>query len=942
MSGSLASVHTGTPVISACDPRGLPVRAMDFHCDAAGGVMTSHVHRCGFDTAGRLLSASDPRLGSAVVSLRRHLSLSGEVLLSEHVDAGWRLILSGAAGEGLVVWDGAGQSHHSVYDDALRPIAVSEQGADGKVRVIERLTYGGTEQQDHNGCGRLVRHDDPAGSVQLSDYGVRGELLSEARRFLLTLDDPDWPEDIDGRDALLEDESAVTRRRLSASGEPLQVIDAGGNTQRFGYDLAGHRHQVSLHLSDGQTHAVLTQTSYTALDQTEQETAGNGVVTQARYCPFDGRLLHLEASRPGEAELQRLSYRYDPVGNVTAVEDLAQAPVFFRNQQVDAVCTYQYDSLYQLIEATGFESVQPEGWRGLAGQFVPRADAQQLANYREQFTYDAAGNLQTLIHSGAQSYTRRTVTSATSNRSLLAEDDWLPGEGEIAERFDANGNLLEVARGQRLLWDARNKLRQVKPVVRDSGDDDSEHYVYDADGRRVRKVRQTKADNQLQSREVRYLPGIEKYSDSNGANVWHVLDVQTGLGRVSWTVWVQGTPPTVKTSWGRYVLADHLGSATVELDESGMLISREHYYPFGGTTVWTAVDDTSARFKTRRYSGKEQDASGLYDYGLRYYAPWLGRWINPDPGGDIDGLNRYRFVRNNPSTMPDLDGRMPRRSSVVGSTDTPPTEPTLTLLYGFSDARDAYLDELGPQEDTDLVRIDSMNEVIGIDFPSVTEDYFGVFQRIRGRLQPDDAAVERFREELKPYYRGSAFDAARVLMSWAGYLSTRADELDIAAKLAAYRASGDTEKLGQFWKKNSIHDLAVDQVEKFTEDYFSRPSSFLRNAQREVREIVASWVFRRTSKLALDWVHSDASHAAHGVWFLDVIKQKDGGVSQRVNLDKQLLKQQKYKGLWGEASVREPVTYSEARHMSRMGYHKSGKVRFVGIDEFRKTLNWRS
>jgi RHS repeat-associated protein len=57
-----------------------------------------------------------------------------------------------------------------------------------------------------------------------------------------------------------------------------------------------------------------------------------------------------------------------------------------------------------------------------------------------------------------------------------------------------------------------------------------------------------------------------------------------------------------------------------------------------------------------RYSGKERDATRLYYYGFRYYAPWLQRWINPDPAGEVDGLNRYRFVRNNPLNHSDKWG----------------------------------------------------------------------------------------------------------------------------------------------------------------------------------------------------------------------------------------------------------------------------------------------
>ncbi|WP_157644888.1 RHS repeat-associated core domain-containing protein, partial [Burkholderia ubonensis] len=45
--------------------------------------------------------------------------------------------------------------------------------------------------------------------------------------------------------------------------------------------------------------------------------------------------------------------------------------------------------------------------------------------------------------------------------------------------------------------------------------------------------------------------------------------------------------------------------------------------------------------------------------GYRHYAPWLARWLNPDPAGTVDGLNLFRFVRNNPGTLRDTDGRIP-------------------------------------------------------------------------------------------------------------------------------------------------------------------------------------------------------------------------------------------------------------------------------------------
>ena len=59
----------------------------------------------------------------------------------------------------------------------------------------------------------------------------------------------------------------------------------------------------------------------------------------------------------------------------------------------------------------------------------------------------------------------------------------------------------------------------------------------------------------------------------------------------------------------------------------------------------------------------------MYDYGFRYYTPWLQRWINPDPAGDVDGFNLFCMVRNNPVSYIDTDGRMLRSTSQIISND---------------------------------------------------------------------------------------------------------------------------------------------------------------------------------------------------------------------------------------------------------------------------------
>jgi RHS repeat-associated protein len=101
----------------------------------------------------------------------------------------------------------------------------------------------------------------------------------------------------------------------------------------------------------------------------------------------------------------------------------------------------------------------------------------------------------------------------------------------------------------------------------------------------------------------------------------------------------------------RYELADHLGSSVITVDDSGTELRREEYYPYGDTSF-----GSFAR-KRYRFTGRERDEeSGLSYHRHRYYAPWLMRWISPDPSGRADGLNLYRYARNQPVGFVDLQG----------------------------------------------------------------------------------------------------------------------------------------------------------------------------------------------------------------------------------------------------------------------------------------------
>ena len=646
-----SSLHQHTPSLTVIDPRGLSVRGIAYHRREVEEAIAARVQRQVFNAQRHLVQQWDPRLlelseseAGVQPNQSTRYSLNGQVLLTESVDAGWRVSCHDAAGLLRNSWDGRDTQRRYAYDELMRPVSIFEHAPE---LCVERFTYAGADDEDafHNRCGQLLRYDDPAGSLWHETFALIGQPLSEARQFCTALTSPHWPES----EADLEDTPYTTRWRHDALGAVIEQIDALEHVQRFEFDVAGH--PFASWLDDV---ALLKSTTYNAFGHVEIEWAGNDVTTTAYYSARDGLLSNLKAKRSDGKTLQDMHYQYDPVGNITRIEDLAQPVQWFAGQRIQAVSTYTYDTLYQLISATGRESTSQIIGPGLPGlEIFGPIDDSRWRNYNQTYTYDSGGNLTQLKHdAGAgNGYTREMIIDTRSNRSLFKDGSPI----DFAKDFDANGNQQYLAPGQCMQWDTRNQLQQVTQVQRDEPngqDDDTETYVYDGGGQRVRKVRRAKTRGGEHISEVRYLPGLEIRCRTVGQQL-HVVIAQAGRNSVRLLNWDDGRHQH------RYSLSDHLGSSTLEVDQASELISQESYYPHGGTAWWAARSAIDANYKTVRYSGKERDATGLYYYGLRYYAPWWQRWINPDPAGDVDGLNRYRFVRNNPVTLVDLMGLSP-------------------------------------------------------------------------------------------------------------------------------------------------------------------------------------------------------------------------------------------------------------------------------------------
>jgi RHS repeat-associated protein len=124
----------------------------------------------------------------------------------------------------------------------------------------------------------------------------------------------------------------------------------------------------------------------------------------------------------------------------------------------------------------------------------------------------------------------------------------------------------------------------------------------------------------------------------------------------------------VNTSRVEYYHHDALGNVRVVTDETGQVLERHDYLPFGEecTTGACAANPGLGSGQPRKFTGKERDQeTGLDYFGARYYGSRIGRFTSIDPVYtwrenliDPQRWNRYAYGRNNPLRYVDPDGRI--------------------------------------------------------------------------------------------------------------------------------------------------------------------------------------------------------------------------------------------------------------------------------------------
>ena len=633
------------------------------------------------DIEGNVLSVTDPA-GNAVMQYK--YDMLGAQLYMNSMDAGERWILNDVMGRIIRGFDSRDHRFRYEYDKLHRPVKIFvQQGSAAEINT-EKIVYGEGIPNDRqlNMRGKPYRQYDTAGITTSVRFDFKSNSLEGNRQLLKDYKNtPDWntlTETVTDLDAAIY----TTTGSFDAMNRPLLMQLPEGTVIRPSYNEGGIVDQVFVNIKGTGEKQFLKNIDYDAKGQRQRVICGNDTATSYQYDPKTLRLRDLlTTGKNGTDLLQKLHFTYDPKGNITAIRDEAQSTVFFDNAAVSPSRDYTYDALYQLKQAAGREhagqnflneSATNSDLRNFPFQNSANSnDTQALRLYTQKYSYDAVGNMTQLQHiAGAGSYTRTCrynnndvdrqalgiPADKTRNNQLLSST---AGDHTTRYDYDAHGNMLNLAQLQSMTWNFKEELQQV-----DLGGGGKAYYVYDSNGQRIRKVIE-RLDGSIEERIYFGQFEIYRRTDSGGGTQERTETIHIeGAGSKIATVETKTVEDGIPSAPGnlqpliRYQYGDHQGSASLELDDKGILISYEEYHPFG-TTAFTATNkDIKAAYKRYRYTGMERDEeSGLEYHSARYYLPWLSRWLSCDPIGIKDGVNIYLYCQNDPIGHTDPNGK---------------------------------------------------------------------------------------------------------------------------------------------------------------------------------------------------------------------------------------------------------------------------------------------
>jgi RHS repeat-associated protein len=404
-----------------------------------------------------------------------------------------------------------------------------------------------------------------------------------------------------------------------------------GRVISYNYDGSTLDDAISRLTSISDADGSLESYSYLGLGTVVQRTQGDGVsltyIKQSgeavgdagdQYTGLDrfGRVVDQRWIDSGGTAIDRYQYTYDRNGNVLTKTNV----LYTANNE-----TYGYDDLNRLTSLGG--------------------------GTNKTWTLDATGNW-------------TNVTGESGNRVINSQNQVTTVNGSSAT-YDANGNTVTDGFGHTYTYDAWNRL---KTGTNGTG---TETFGYDGTGRKI-----TTAVSGGSTTD-------HYYSDQ-----WQVLEDQTSGVTKAQYVWSpvyvyalilqdrdadnnSGTGNLGQTGSGleerMYATQDANYNVMALVDGTpgsgtlGQAKERYKYDPYGAVTflnptTWVSIGASAYGAVFLYQGGRFDGVTGTVEFENRETNVALGRWLQPDPIGYPEGMNRYQWELSNALALLDPDG----------------------------------------------------------------------------------------------------------------------------------------------------------------------------------------------------------------------------------------------------------------------------------------------
>jgi RHS repeat-associated protein len=360
------------------------------------------------------------------------------------------------------------------------------------------------------------------------------------------------------------------------------------------------------------------------------------------------------ANVPGAAPLLPVAFTYDAAGNRTSAT-WSGSTVVWGHDALDRVVSVTLDG--QPVTAHRYDPLgrRTETDRGRVAN-DPAAPANDQPLLTSRYGYDLADQLTDLAHNwvGGGLTAGYTYTANGELESESVSDPaflWTPPPAQprsltygpadpinalstvngIAQAHDGRGNRTRA--GPRSFgYDSRNMLVSATlPGVQAS------YGTWPEGGRAWKQVNGT---------TTLYLEidGVEWGEYDQSGNLRRRTIRASGTGGAA----IATADPTNRLTWH---LPNRQGSVIGWAGPVGKLQGKLTYDAYGNSP------QAAAPGPAFRYAGMRYDPeTGLYLTPNRSYDPQDGRWLQLDPIGVKDGLNRYAYVKNSPTNAVDISG----------------------------------------------------------------------------------------------------------------------------------------------------------------------------------------------------------------------------------------------------------------------------------------------